>query len=52
MYLALFGTIETFAKCVTAWIIQGSEELFYTVHFTECLNDVRVEASALIAMDS
>ena len=41
-----------FAKCITTQIIQGSEGLFYAIHFTECLNDVGIKASALIAMDS
>ena len=36
-----------FAKCVTAWIVRGSEGLFHTVHFAECLDDVRVKASVL-----
>ena len=40
-----------FAECITMQIIQGSEGLFYAIHFAECLYDVRIEASALIALD-
>ena len=39
------------AESVTMRIIRGSEGLFYAVHFTNCLDDVRIKAPALIAMD-
>ena len=36
-----------FTECITVRIVRGSERLFYAVHFAECLDDVRIEASDL-----